>query len=83
MALIDLPEDTPTEVSAGTASGLIIANAGQDTITLGTADPTTDGPAITLASNESVFMEPGSVWAAAAWIGYATFGGTVAVTEVA
>jgi archaellum component FlaG (FlaF/FlaG flagellin family) len=83
MALIDLPEDTPTEVSAGTASGLIIANAGQDTVTLNTTDPTVDGPAVTLDSNESVIMEPGSVWAASTWYGYATFGGRVAVTEVA
>jgi hypothetical protein len=83
MALIDLPAGTPTEVSAGTANGLIIANGGSAPISLNTTDPATDGPAILLDSNETVIMEPGSVWAASAWVAYCNGGGTAVVTEVA
>jgi len=83
MALIDLPAGTAVEVSAGTANGVLIANGGQNRITLNTTDPTVDGPAIELASNETIIMEPGSVWAASPWWAYSNGGGVAVVTEVA
>ncbi len=83
MALIDIPAGTPTQVSAGTANGLIIANGGSSPIALNTTDPTVDGPAVMLDSNESVIMEPGSAWAAATWVAFSNGGGTAVVTEVA
>jgi hypothetical protein len=83
MALIDLPAGTATQVSAGTANGLIIANGGSAPIVLNTTDPTVDGPAILLESNETVIMEPGSAWAASAWWAFCNGGGTAVTTEVA
>ncbi len=83
MALVDLPAGTPTEVSAGTTNGLIIANGGSGPIALNTTDPIQDGPAIMLDSNESVIMEPGSVWAGSTWVAFSNGGGVAVVTEVA
>jgi hypothetical protein len=83
MAKVTVPAGVPTVVSAGTALDLIIANGGSAPLFLNTTDPTTAGPAITLAHKDSVIMSAGSAFAANQWVGYSGVGTEAVVTEVA
>ena len=81
MAKVVVPGQTSTEVYAGGAGGVIIANGGSSILNLNTADPSTAGGAIELASGDAVVFDAGSAWAAATWFGWSEVG-TTAVTTV-
>jgi hypothetical protein len=83
MAKVVVPAGVPTVVSAGTANDLIIANGGSSPLFLNTTDPVTAGPAISLASNDSVVMSAGSAFAANQWVGFSAVGTVAVTTEVA
>lgn len=80
MAKVVIPPKTATQVSAGTASDLIIANGGGGLLMLNTTDPSADGAAITLGPFDSVVMSAGGAWAAAIWVGWSEVGSVAIVT---
>jgi hypothetical protein len=80
MAKVVIPAQTATEVSAGTANDLIIANGGGGRLALNTTDPSVAGAAITLGPFDSVAMSAGGAWAASVWVGWSDVGTTAIVT---
>ena len=83
MAKVIVPAGVPTVVSTGTASDLIIANSGSAPLFLNTTDPSVDGPAVTLATKDTVIMSAGSAFAASQWVGFSAVGTEAVVVEVA
>jgi hypothetical protein len=81
MAKVVIPAQTATQVSAGTANDLIIANGGGSRLMLNTTDPSADGAAVTLGPFDSVVMSAGGAWAAAVWVGWSAVGTTAIVTS--
>ena len=82
MAKTTVPPNEDTVVHAGSAGGVIIANGGSSLMGLNTSDPSVAGWAIELASGDSVFMEPGSAWAAETWHAWAPNGTIAVVTTI-